>query len=94
MIGLVIGLGANESQITVSFSGIQACNVAVVSFYKTLRTELGSDVTVVIVTPGLIESRMTQGKFLSKEGRMILDPDLRDVSQLIKLLETSLFVGL
>lgn len=32
------------------------------------------------MTPGLIESEMTQGKFLSKEGDMVLDPDMRDVS--------------
>lgn len=54
-----------------------------VSFFETLRTELGSDVTVIIVTPGLIESEMTQGKFLSKDGTIILDPDLRDVCELI-----------
>ncbi|KAI6675521.1 hypothetical protein NL676_003427 [Syzygium grande] len=51
---------------------------ALISFYETLRTELGSEITITIVTPGLIESEMTRGKFLSKEGRMVLDPQLRD----------------
>ncbi|XP_010039131.2 11-beta-hydroxysteroid dehydrogenase 1A [Eucalyptus grandis] len=56
-----------------------ASKAALISFYETLRTELGSEITITIVTPGLIESEMTQGKFLSKEGRMVLDPQLRDV---------------
>ena len=32
------------------------------------------------MTPGLIESEMTKGKFLNKEGRLKVDQDLRDVS--------------
>ncbi|KAI3435267.1 uncharacterized protein J3R85_006182 [Psidium guajava] len=56
-----------------------ASKAAVISFYETLRTELGSEITITIVTPGVIESEMTRGKFLSKEGRMVLDPQLRDV---------------
>jgi hypothetical protein len=52
----------------------------VISFYETLRVEFGKDIGLTIVTPGLIESEMTQGKFLSKEGDMVVDPDMRDVS--------------
>ena len=51
-----------------------------ISLYETLRVEFGTDIGVTIVTPGLIESEITQGKFLSKEGQMKLDQDLRDVS--------------
>lgn len=51
-----------------------------ISLYETLRTELGKDIGITIVTPGLIESEMTQGKFLSKEGQMVLDQEMRDVS--------------
>lgn len=58
----------------------QASKAAVISFYETLRVEFGSDIGITIVTPGLIESEMTQGKFLSKEGHVVLDPDMRDVS--------------
>ncbi|XP_056170721.1 11-beta-hydroxysteroid dehydrogenase A-like [Syzygium oleosum] len=56
----------------------QASKAALISFYETLRTELGSEITITIVTPGLIESEMTRGKFLSKEGRIVLDPQMRD----------------
>lgn len=57
----------------------QASKAAVISFFETLRVELGSEVGITIVTPGLIESEITQGKFLNKEGRMVLDQELRDV---------------
>ncbi|CAJ2676654.1 unnamed protein product [Trifolium pratense] len=56
-----------------------ASKAAVISLYESLRTELGKDVGITIVTPGLIESEMTQGKFLSKEGQMVLDQEMRDV---------------
>ncbi|XP_057414985.1 11-beta-hydroxysteroid dehydrogenase A-like [Lotus japonicus] len=56
-----------------------ASKAAVISLYETLRTELGGDIGITIVTPGLVESEMTQGKFLSKEGRMVLDQEMRDV---------------
>ncbi|KAK7291539.1 hypothetical protein RIF29_06768 [Crotalaria pallida] len=52
---------------------------ATITFYESLRTELGKEIGITIVTPGLIESEMTQGKFLSKEGKMIVDQEMRDV---------------
>lgn len=61
-------------------NSIQASKAAVISFYETLRVEFGGAIGITIVTPGLIESEMTQGKFLSKEGHVVLDPDMRDVS--------------
>lgn len=51
-----------------------------ISFYETLRVETGDEVGITLVTPGLVESEMTQGKFLNKEGRLVLDQELRDVS--------------
>lgn len=51
-----------------------------VLFFETLRVELGSDVGVTIVTPGFIESELTQGKFVTGEGRIQIDENLRDVS--------------
>lgn len=57
----------------------QASKAAVISFYETLRVEIGKDVGITIVTPGLIESEMTQGKFLSREGRLRVDTEMRDV---------------
>lgn len=58
---------------------LQASKAAVVSFFETLRIEFASDIGITLVTPGLIESEMTQGKFLNKEGKMVVDQDLRDV---------------
>lgn len=49
-------------------------------FFDTLRVEFGSDVKITIVTPGFIESKLTQGKFLGPEGKMIVDQDMMDVS--------------
>ncbi|XP_027340360.1 11-beta-hydroxysteroid dehydrogenase 1B-like [Abrus precatorius] len=56
-----------------------ASKAAVITLYENLRTELGRDIGITIVTPGLVESEMTQGKFLSKEGQMVLDQEMRDV---------------
>ncbi|KAB1217491.1 11-beta-hydroxysteroid dehydrogenase 1B, partial [Morella rubra] len=56
-----------------------AGKAAVISFFETLRIEFGEEIGITIVTPGLIESEMTQGKFLTPEGLVVLDPELRDV---------------
>lgn len=49
--------------------------------YETLRTEFGPNIQITIVTPGYMESELTQGKFLmSDDGKMMVDQDLRDVS--------------
>ncbi|XP_027343771.1 11-beta-hydroxysteroid dehydrogenase 1B-like [Abrus precatorius] len=56
-----------------------ASKAALVSMYETLRVEVGSQVGITIVTPGYVESEMTKGKFLLKEGKMDVDQDLRDV---------------
>lgn len=50
-----------------------------VSFLETLRVEFGSEIGITLVNPGLIESEMTKGKFLDKEGKMVVDQDMRDV---------------
>ncbi|KAG5014442.1 11-beta-hydroxysteroid dehydrogenase 1B [Glycine max] len=56
-----------------------ASKAAVISLYETLRIELGRDIGITIVTPGLIESEMSQGKVLFKEGKMVSDQLIRDV---------------
>ncbi|KAK7369635.1 hypothetical protein VNO80_11677 [Phaseolus coccineus] len=56
-----------------------ASKAAVISLYETLRTELGRDIGITIVTPGLIDSEMSQGKILSKDGRMVFDQQIRDM---------------
>ncbi|KAG7954211.1 hypothetical protein I3843_11G004700 [Carya illinoinensis] len=57
----------------------QSSKTAVQSFFETLRVELGEDIGIKIVNLGLIESEMTQGKFLSKQGQMVLDQEMRDI---------------
>ncbi|XP_072962211.1 11-beta-hydroxysteroid dehydrogenase A-like [Typha angustifolia] len=52
---------------------------ALLNFYETIRVELGREVGVTIVVPGVIESEMSKGKVFSREGRMKVDQDLRDV---------------
>ncbi|OVA09597.1 Short-chain dehydrogenase/reductase SDR [Macleaya cordata] len=55
-----------------------ASKAAMYNFFETLRVELGSSVAISIVSPGFIESEMTQGKHLSENGTMELDPQKRD----------------
>lgn len=64
---------------------LQASKAAVISFFETLRVELGSDIGITIVNPGLIESEMTKGKFLNKDGQMVVDQEIRDVSTALNL---------
>jgi len=59
---------------------IKASKAAVITFYETLRSEFGSEIGITISTPGWIESEMTQGKFISKEGGVQVDQEMRDVS--------------
>lgn len=56
-----------------------ASKAAMVALFETLRVELGSTVGITIVNPGLTESEMTKGKFLSREGKMVVDQVMRDV---------------
>ncbi|XP_010250644.1 PREDICTED: 11-beta-hydroxysteroid dehydrogenase 1B-like [Nelumbo nucifera] len=57
-----------------------ASKAAMINFYETLRVELGQEVKVTLVTPGFVESEMTQGKHLSKGGSLEVDAELRDVA--------------
>ncbi|KAG8487974.1 hypothetical protein CXB51_018274 [Gossypium anomalum] len=56
-----------------------ASKAALISFYETLRIEFGTRIGITIVTPGFIDTEMTEGKFLSKEGRLEVDREMRDV---------------
>uniref|UniRef100_A0A0A9CMM9 Uncharacterized protein n=1 Tax=Arundo donax TaxID=35708 RepID=A0A0A9CMM9_ARUDO len=55
-----------------------AANAALVNFFETLRTELGSEVGITIVTPGWIESEMSKGKFLKEHSELEVDQEMRD----------------
>ncbi|KVI06166.1 Glucose/ribitol dehydrogenase [Cynara cardunculus var. scolymus] len=78
--GRIIVLSSSASWMPVPrMSLYNASKAALFQFYETLRVEFGSDIGITIVTPGFIESELTQGKFLSHEGKMIVDYDARDV---------------
>ncbi|KAK2984706.1 hypothetical protein RJ640_014043 [Escallonia rubra] len=83
--GKIIAIASSAAWLNVprlSFYGVRrilASKAAVISFYETLRVELGSDIGITVVTPGLIESEMTKGKFLDKEGRLVVNQVIRDV---------------
>ncbi|RZC59805.1 hypothetical protein C5167_007107 [Papaver somniferum] len=56
-----------------------ASKAALISFYDTLRVELQPDgVKITVVSPGVTDSEMTQGKGLSKEGALQVDKELSD----------------
>ncbi|KAK3142779.1 hypothetical protein QOZ80_4BG0351450 [Eleusine coracana subsp. coracana] len=55
-----------------------ASKAAILNFFETLRIELRNQVGITIATPGWIESEMTKGKHLSKEGTVEIDQDMRD----------------
>ncbi|XP_052184369.1 11-beta-hydroxysteroid dehydrogenase 1A-like [Diospyros lotus] len=50
-----------------------ASKSALMGFYETLRTELAPTIKVTIVTPGFINTQITQGKHLSRDGAMKVD---------------------
>ncbi|KAK9090076.1 hypothetical protein Sjap_023253 [Stephania japonica] len=52
---------------------------AVINFFEALKMELSPDIGVTVVTPGFIESEMTTGKFLTREGKLEVDQELRDL---------------
>ncbi|KAK3033360.1 hypothetical protein RJ639_034410 [Escallonia herrerae] len=60
-----------------------ASKAALLSFYEALRVELAPAITITIATPGLIETEITQGKHLSKEGVIQVDGQLAD--EIVKL---------
>ncbi|MCL7030050.1 hypothetical protein MKW94_022000 [Papaver nudicaule] len=56
-----------------------ASKAALINFYDTLRVELQPDgIKITIASPGVIDSEMTQGKILSKEGVVKVDKELMD----------------
>ncbi|RWR87015.1 11-beta-hydroxysteroid dehydrogenase 1B-like protein [Cinnamomum micranthum f. kanehirae] len=56
-----------------------ASKAAVIRFFETLRTELSPDIKVTIATPGYVESELTKGKLMLKEGQIKVDKEARDV---------------
>lgn len=58
---------------------LQASKAALINFYDTFRVEFGTSIMITIATPGLIESGMTRGKYLAKDGEITVDQEIRDV---------------
>ena len=77
----------NGSACTQCSNELQASKAAVLNFFETLRMELGDEVGITIATPGWIESEMTKGKHLSKEGTVEVDQDTRDVSMSTRFID-------
>ncbi|KAJ3675804.1 hypothetical protein LUZ60_004846 [Juncus effusus] len=59
---------------------LQASKGAVASFYHTLRAELGDEIGITEIIPGLIESEITKGRTFTEEGIMKVDQQLRDAA--------------
>ncbi|CAL1412902.1 unnamed protein product [Linum trigynum] len=77
--GKIIAMASAASWLPeAKMSFYNASKAAVVSFFETLRVELAHAVSVLIVTPGYVESELTKGKFMTSEGRMEVDQELRD----------------
>ncbi|CAK9138276.1 unnamed protein product [Ilex paraguariensis] len=78
--GKIIALSSVVSWLPVPrMSLYNASKAAVMQFFETLRVEFAPDVKITIVTPGLVESELTRGKYLTKGGKLVLDPEMRDV---------------
>ncbi|PHT55452.1 hypothetical protein CQW23_03938 [Capsicum baccatum] len=56
----------------------EASKAALVLFFEALRIEFGRDIKITFVTPGYVESEMTQGKFIDKTGKVDVNPQMRD----------------
>ncbi|XP_074316532.1 11-beta-hydroxysteroid dehydrogenase 1A-like [Silene latifolia] len=88
--GKIIAMSSCASWLTTPRLSIyNASKAAMASFYETLRVEVGSDIHVTLVTPGLFESEITKGKHLSREGLMNVDPLQRDVVVSLFPMETT-----
>lgn len=71
---------------------MQASKAAALRFFETLRTELSPDIKVTIATPGYVESELTKGKLMLKEGQIKVDKEARDVGSNNKMV-LSVFIN-
>lgn len=44
----------------------QASKAALLSFFETLRTEVSSDIDITVVTPGMVETSLTNPELLEE----------------------------
>ncbi|KAL6634442.1 hypothetical protein ACP70R_027113 [Stipagrostis hirtigluma subsp. patula] len=76
---LIVSCSTAATAPTSRLSLYNATKAAQLRFFETLRAELGSEVGVTILTPGFIESEMTKGKAIQKDGEVAVDEEARDV---------------
>ncbi|CAN4100622.1 unnamed protein product [Withania somnifera] len=78
--GRIIVLSSAASWLPAPRSSLyNASKAAVSQFFETLRIELGQDIKITLVTPGFVESEITQGKYIGKGGDVEIDQGMRDV---------------
>ncbi|KAL6899101.1 hypothetical protein ACP4OV_005759 [Aristida adscensionis] len=75
---LIVSSSTAGTVATSRMSFYNATKAAQLRFYETLRAELGSEVGVTILTPGFVESEMTKGKVILKDGEVTVDEEARD----------------
>uniref|UniRef100_M1DQB9 Steroleosin n=1 Tax=Solanum tuberosum TaxID=4113 RepID=M1DQB9_SOLTU len=71
-------LRRSEGRIIVLSSAASWIPAPRMSLYAALRIEFGRDIKITLITPGYVESEMTQGKFIDKTGKVDVDPQMRD----------------
>ncbi|OMO49594.1 Short-chain dehydrogenase/reductase SDR [Corchorus olitorius] len=77
--GKIIVMSSASSWMTEPRTSVyNASKAAMSAFFDSLRVEFGSDIGITIATPGYIESELTTGKFLQREGQLEVQQDLRD----------------
>ncbi|KAF7134241.1 hypothetical protein RHSIM_Rhsim08G0192100 [Rhododendron simsii] len=77
--GKIIALSSSALWLTLPRMSIyNASKAAMFALFETLRVEFAPEIHITIVTPGFIESELTQGKYLAKDGKLTLDLDIRD----------------
>ncbi|CAO2038264.1 unnamed protein product [Urochloa humidicola] len=76
---LVVSSSTAATAPTSRLSLYNATKAAQLRFYETLRSELGSEVGVTILTAGFVESEMTKGKVIQRDGEVAVDEEARDV---------------
>ncbi|KAL6011655.1 hypothetical protein ACLOJK_002103 [Asimina triloba] len=77
--GNIVVMSSMGGQIPIPRMSIySASKAALIKFFEVLRAELGSTVKITIVTPGYVESEMTRGKLMLKDGDVAVNEEARD----------------
>lgn len=75
---LIVSCSGAGTVATPRMSFYNATKAAQLRFYETLRSEFGTEVGVTILTPGYVESEITQGKAIQKDGVLAVNEETRD----------------